>query len=50
MSVFMSIVSSSARSGPCSSVDSRSSSVLSITRGRWLERSTFCQMADKMMR
>mmetsp|Transcript_29332 Transcript_29332/g.94583 ORF Transcript_29332/g.94583 Transcript_29332/m.94583 type:complete len:276 (-) Transcript_29332:902-1729(-) len=50
ISVFMSKVSSRARSGPCTRTDSSTMSVLSSTRGRWLERSTFCQMAARMSR
>ena len=50
MSVFMSIVSSSARSGPLISTASSTMSVFSTTRGRWLERRTVCHTADRMMR
>ena len=50
MSVFMSIVSSSARSGPLISTASSTIRVFSTTRGRWLERRTVCHTADRMMR
>jgi len=50
MSPFMSMLSSSARSGPCSSTLSSTIRVLSSTRGRWLVRRTVCQMAERMMR